>query len=133
VERGLRAALPVLAAALKKGRAWGMNRAFNPRTKRESMSGTVPPPPPEEDAPLRTEVLLGAPQPVQTTFTLPHFIRVVTVNVLVLAELCVARYMAAQNPEEFTPVFFKVFFALLVPTLILSAVVKRLMQPKEKP
>jgi hypothetical protein len=66
-------------------------------------------------------------------FTLPHFIRVVIVNLLVLAELCVAMYMAAQKPEEFTPVFFKVFFALLVPTLILAAFSKRFVRAKEKP
>ena len=41
-------------------------------------------------------------------------------------------YMAAQNPEEFTPVFFKVFFSLLVPTLILGIVSKRFIRPKEK-
>jgi len=83
--------------------------------------------------PEQGEAPLGAAQHVQTNFTLPHILRVVTVNVLVLAELCVAMYMANQNPEEFNSVFFKVFFALLVPTLILSAVVKRLMRPKETP
>jgi hypothetical protein len=54
------------------------------------------------------------------------------VNFFVLAELCVAMYMAAQEPDEFTPVFFKVFFSLLAPTLVLAAVGKRLL-PKAKP
>jgi hypothetical protein len=87
----------------------------------------------EEPRPEQEEAPLGAAQQVQITLTLPHIIRVVTVNVLVLVELCIAMYMAAQNPEEFTPVFFKVFFALLVPTLILGVISKRFIRPKEKP
>ena len=79
---------------------------------------------PEEDAPM------GAPQVVQTTISLPHLIRVGVINLLVLAELCFAMYMASQNPEEFTPVFYKVFFALFVPTLILGIVSKRFIRPK---
>ena len=74
----------------------------------------------------------GAGRPVPTTLTLPHFIRVVLVNVLVLAELCIAMYMAAQQPDEFTPVFFKVFFSLLAPTLLLAAVSKRFVSSKGK-
>ena len=90
------------------------------------MSDKVPAaePVPEEDAPL------GAPQRVQTTLSLPHVIRLVAINLLVLAELCIAMYMASQNPEEFNPVFFKVFFALFVPTLILGIVSKRFIRPK---
>jgi hypothetical protein len=87
----------------------------------------------EEPRPEQEETPLGAAQQVQVTLTLPHIIRVVTVNVLVLVELCIAMHMASQNPEEFTPVFFKVFFSLLVPTLILGVVSKRFIRPKEKP
>jgi len=94
---------------------------------KESMSGPPPPPPDEEHAPEQVEAPLGAPQQVHMDFSLPHFIRIVTVNVLVLAELCIAMYIASQNPEEFQPVFFKVFFSLLVPTLILASITKRLM------
>ena len=98
------------------------------------MSGPPPPSPDEEHALTEspTEAPLGAAQQVQTTISLPHFIRLVVINLLVLAELFVAMYMATQNPEEFTPVFFKVFFSLLVPTLILSAISKRFMRSKEK-
>ena len=89
--------------------------------------------PGEDPRTEQMEAPLGAAQQVQTTLTLPHIIRVVTVNVLVLVELCVAMYMANENPDEFTAVFFKVFFSLLVPTLILAAVGKRFIRPKEKP
>lgn len=90
------------------------------------MSGH-PPSPGEEQAPEQAEAPLGAPQQVRMDFSLPHLIRIVTVNVLVLAELCIAMHMAYQHPEEFQPVFFKVFFSLLVPTLILASIAKRLM------
>jgi hypothetical protein len=97
------------------------------------MSGTPPSPDsPEEHAPEQTEAPLGAPQHAHVTFTLPHIIRIVTVNLLMLVELCVAMYLANENPEEFTAVFFKVFFSLLVPTLILASVCKRLMRSKAK-
>jgi|GEM_PF-1248891 len=79
---------------------------------------------PEENSPL------GAPQHVQTTISLPHLIRITVINLLVLAELCFAMYMAAKNPEEFNPVFFKVFFLLFVPTMILGIVSKRFIRPK---
>ena len=81
-------------------------------------------PVPEEDAPL------GAPQVVQTTISLPHIIRITIINLLVLAELFFAVYKASQNPDAFTPVFYKVFFALFVPTLILGIVSKRFIRPK---
>jgi hypothetical protein len=73
---------------------------------------------------------MGAAQQVRTDLSLPNIIRIVSINLLVLAELCVAMYMANENPEEFTPVFFKVFFSLLVPTLILGIASKRLLRPK---
>ena len=79
---------------------------------------------PEEDAPM------GAPQVVRTTISVPHLIRVTIINLLVLAELFFAVYKASQNPDEFTPVFFKVFFALFFPTLILGIVSKRFIRPK---
>ena len=81
----------------------------------------------------QTEAPLGAGQQVQMTLSLPHIIRIVVINILVLLELCIAMYMAAHNPEEFTSVFFKWFFSLLVPTLILGVVSKRFIRPKAQP
>lgn len=53
----------------------------------------------------------------------------VGVNLAVLSELCVAMAFAAQAPpENFTAVFFKVFFGLLVPTLLLAGIGKRLLR-----
>jgi len=97
------------------------------------MSGTPPPSPGEEQAPEQTEAPWGAPQQMHMDFSLPQLIRIVIVNVLVLAELGIAMHMAYQNPEEFQPVFFKVFFSLLVPTLILASITKRLMKRPIRP
>jgi hypothetical protein len=88
----------------------------------------------EEHGPAQAEAPMGAGQHVRVEFSRTHIIRVVVVNVLVLVELCIAMYMANKNPDEFTPVFFKVFFSLLMPTLILASISKRFVRrPKAKP
>jgi hypothetical protein len=87
---------------------------------------------PRDDAHPQEEAPMGAAQQVDVDFSTRNIVRVVIVNVLVLSELGLALYMAYQNPEEFQPVFLKVFFALLVPTLILSSISKRLLRPKAK-
>ena len=127
----------LLGAALKKKPDWAMSaNCVQLKTKKlngSNMSGT-PPSPSEEHMPEHAEAPMGAPQPVHMDFSLPHLIRIVTVNVLVLAELCIAMYIAnGQGPEEFQPVFLKVFFSLLVPTLILASIAKRLMNRHRSP
>jgi len=71
------------------------------------------------------DVPIGAAEPVQTTLSPPHIIRLVIVNTLVLAQLCLAISIAAQHPEEMVPVFYRVFLSLLLPTLILGTYSKR--------
>lgn len=58
-------------------------------------------------------------------FLLLHKILVLSVNVLVLAALTVAMYMASLDPEEFTLVFMKVFGGLLLPILAMGTLAKR--------
>jgi len=102
------------------------------------MSAAPPPPsgkeygPEPPPAPIEEEAPLGAAQPVQVDLSMGHIIFVVTVNVLVLVELVIAMYMGHLNRDEFSPVFFKSFFSMLVPTLILAVIVKRFI-PKTKP
>lgn len=43
---------------------------------------------------------------------------VITLDVLLLIELCIAMYFANQSPESFTPTFVKTFFSLLLPTVL---------------
>lgn len=58
-------------------------------------------------------------------------IAVAVMDVLMLAELCFAMYMAHNHPENFTSVFFKTLLGMLVPTLIVTLfVVKRLRTPE---
>lgn len=58
-------------------------------------------------------------------------IAVVVMDILMIAELCVAMYLAYNNPEYFTPVFIKSFLVMLIPTLIVAwVVVKRLRTPE---
>ncbi|NDY58583.1 hypothetical protein G3N56_17755 [Desulfovibrio sulfodismutans] len=56
---------------------------------------------------------------------------VIAVDVLMLAELCVAMYLAKANPDVFTPTFMKSFFSMLVPTMIAGYVSVRLLREKQ--
>ncbi len=51
------------------------------------------------------------------------------VNMLVLAELSFAVFRAAADPDNFTLVFMKVFFVMLIPTLIAAFLLKRRLRP----
>ena len=55
----------------------------------------------------------------------------IVVNLVVLTDLCVAMFFAAKQPDSLTKVFFKVFFGLLIPTLIGSAIAKRIFLRKK--
>lgn len=54
---------------------------------------------------------------------------VIGMNLLVLAELCVAMYLAASGGEAFTAIFMKAFFGMLIPTLAIGALAKRRLRP----
>jgi hypothetical protein len=54
-----------------------------------------------------------------------HWILVIAMNVLVLAELCLSMHLAVSSTEDFTATFIKVFFGMLIPTLVIGALAKR--------
>jgi hypothetical protein len=54
-----------------------------------------------------------------------HWILVIAMNVLVLAELCLSMYLAVSSTEDFTATFIKAFFGMLIPTLVIGALAKR--------
>jgi hypothetical protein len=54
-----------------------------------------------------------------------HWLLVIVMNALVLTELCVAMYRAAASPEDFSTIFIKTFFGMLIPTLVIGALAKR--------
>jgi hypothetical protein len=68
---------------------------------------------------------LGEAQSVPLASGLPRLMLTVAVNALVLAEVFVAMYFAAQTPDEITPIFFKLFFSMLLPTLLAAFILKR--------
>jgi len=58
-----------------------------------------------------------------------QWLLVIVMDVLVLAELCVAMYLATSSPEDFTATFIKAFFAMLIPTLVVGMLAKRRLRP----
>ncbi|MFH0994919.1 MAG: hypothetical protein V1844_05400 [Pseudomonadota bacterium] len=56
--------------------------------------------------------------PVGDGLNLRQKIVVVTLDVLLLIELCIAMYFANLAPDAFTPTFVKTFFSLLLPTVL---------------
>jgi hypothetical protein len=59
-----------------------------------------------------------------------HWILVIAMNVLVLSELCLSMYLAVSSTEDFTATFIKVFFGMLIPTLVIGALAKRRLRPQ---
>ena len=74
-----------------------------------------------------SEAPIGEAQTVPLAHGLPRMLLTVTVNLLVLAEVFIAMYFAARNPDELTPVFFTILFSLLLPTLVLAYAAKRIL------
>jgi hypothetical protein len=54
---------------------------------------------------------------------------VIGMNLLVLTELCVAMYLATSSAEDFTAIFMKAFFGMLIPTLAIGVLAKRRLRP----
>ena len=55
---------------------------------------------------------------------------IVVMDVLMLTELVVSLYLASRQPDEFTPVFMKTFFAMLAPTLLAGLASVRLFRAR---
>lgn len=58
-----------------------------------------------------------------------HWLLVIVVDVLVLAEVGFSVYLASLRPDDFELVFMKNFFTMLLPTLILAFFAKRRIRP----
>lgn len=50
-------------------------------------------------------------------------VAVAILDVVIIAELCVSMYLAAQDPDNLTPAFMKSFFTMVVPTLLLAKLI----------
>lgn len=60
-------------------------------------------------------------------FFLFHKLLVIGINCLILLALFVAMYRASLYPDNFNIIFFKTIFSLLIPTLLLGFIGKRLL------
>ncbi len=57
-----------------------------------------------------------------------NWLLVIVVDVLILVELAAAMYVASVHPDEFELMFMKSFFGMLIPTLVLSFLAKRMLR-----
>ena len=74
---------------------------------------------------------MGEAERVEVATGLPRRILTLTVNLLVISEVFVAMFFAAKDPDTLTPVFFKVFFSLLLPTIVGAWAARRLIARRE--
>ena len=58
-------------------------------------------------------------------------IAVAVVDLVILVEMCIGVYTANGDHDNFTPVFFKVFFSMLLPTLIVAWVAVRKLRSED--
>jgi hypothetical protein len=56
--------------------------------------------------------------PVVDGLNLGQKLVIITLDVMLLVELCIAMYFANLAPDAFTPTFVKTFFSLLLPTVL---------------
>lgn len=58
-------------------------------------------------------------------------IAVAVMDVALLVELCISMYFAQKNQENFTPVFFKYFLIMVIPTFVLAMIVVKILRSRE--
>jgi hypothetical protein len=63
----------------------------------------------------------------------PQKVAVAIADVAVLGELALSIYLANKDLMNFTPVFFKYFLGMLIPTLILAKIVIKRLRTQEPP
>lgn len=57
-------------------------------------------------------------------------IAIITLDILMILQIAVAVGFAGSNPDNFTPTFFKVFFMMFLPTVIIGfMVIKKFKTP----
>ncbi len=58
-------------------------------------------------------------------------VAVIAMDVMIIAELCISIIFANQDVENFNPIFFKYFFSMLIPTLIIARIAVKRLRSKE--
>ena len=57
-----------------------------------------------------------------------NWLLVMVVDVLILVELAAAMYVASAHSDDFELMFMKSFFGMLIPTLVLAFLAKRMLR-----
>jgi uncharacterized integral membrane protein len=95
------------------------------QTKDAGAAGPTPEEPGRETAQPPEEGALGEARPFSLTDDPRLRLFALFINLLVVIELFVAMFFATRDPDNLTPVFFKLFFGMLAPTLIVAFVGRR--------
>ncbi|MCE5335968.1 MAG: hypothetical protein LLG06_15410, partial [Desulfobacteraceae bacterium] len=83
---------------------------------------------------LPTVCKLGIIRRISAIMNFNQKIAVGVTDVAVLAELCISMFFANRDLENFSSVFFKYFFVMLLPTLVLARIfIKRLESAEIRP
>ena len=88
-------------------------------------------PDPAQEVP-EEQAKFGEAQTVNVTTNIYQRILALVVNLLLIVQLFIAMYFAAQSPDRFQPEFFSWFFRMLIPTLIGAYIVRRMIKARCK-
>jgi len=77
---------------------------------------------------LRRAVMENSEEVKEPEINTRNWLLVIVVDVLILVELAVAMYVASVHPDNFELMFMKSFFGMLLPTLVLSFLAKRMLR-----
>jgi Na+/proline symporter len=77
---------------------------------------------------MRRTVMNNSEEAKEPEMNSRNWLLVIAVDVLILVELAVAMYVASVHPDEFELMFMKSFFGMLLPTLVLSFLAKRMLR-----
>lgn len=76
---------------------------------------------------------MGIRKEVNAGMNFQQKVAVAVTDVVVIAELTLSIYLANKDPLNITPIFFKYFLGMLIPTLILARIVIKRLRSEEPP
>jgi hypothetical protein len=82
-------------------------------------------------APQDDSIAFGGAEEVNLVSSTYQKILAVSANLLILIELTIAMFFAAKAGDDFQPVFLKIFFSMLIPTLVAWIIAKKLLTRHE--
>jgi len=76
-------------------------------------------------------IAFGGAEEVNLVSSTHQKILAVSANLLILIELTIAMFFASKAGDDFQPAFLKLFFSMLIPTLIVWVIAKKLLTRHE--